>query len=108
MIATIAMTANSVTMMLVGNRQDADLHHLQKGGVGVGQGADRHGQRGHRGDQDVDDTGGEHAADQGTRERLGRVDGLLGDVGGVLEAGHREEGQRDAGDDGEDAGLPSA
>ena len=26
----------------------------------------------------------------------GRVDGLLGDVGGVLEAGHGEEGESDA------------
>ena len=44
----------------------------------------------------------DHAADQGPREGLGRVDRLLGDVGGVLESGHGEEGQRDAGDDGED------
>ena len=53
--------------------------------------------RGHR-DQHVDDAGHDHAADEGARERLVRVDGLLGDVGGVLEAGHREEGERDAGE----------
>ena len=67
--------------------------------VGAASVVGRHGEcRRHR-DQHVDHAGGDHAADQGARERAVRVDRLLRDVRGVLEAGHREERERDTGED---------
>ena len=101
-IAISAITAKSVVIRSVENGQDARLDDLEQRGVGAGQRLDRDRQRGGDRDQDVDDAGDDHAADEGAREGLVRVDGLLGHVGGVLEAGHGEEGERDAGDDRQD------
>ena len=81
------------------DRDDPLPDHLEEGGRGLRPTWGRHGQRGCHRDQDVDDAGHDHAADQRARERTVRVDGLLGDVRGVLEPRHREERECDSGED---------